>query len=149
MSPVVAKDQQLEIFDPVRIEPRLVLLLWTPESVWHYTHQMEVREGGREGGRERGREGGRERGRERGIKRGREREGGREGGREGEREGGRERGREGEREGGRERGREGGLERKEISPSALNPVDRESFIFEDFHVKLFLAKTFSSQMEHV
>ena len=40
---VVSKQQPLEIYDPVKVEPTPLVLLWDPVSEFKYTHTLKVR----------------------------------------------------------------------------------------------------------
>ena len=42
VSPTVSKDQSLEIYDPIKVEPHLIVVLWDPTSEYRYQHQMKV-----------------------------------------------------------------------------------------------------------
>lgn len=39
---VVSKQQPLEIYDPVKVEPTQLVLLWDPVSEFKYTHTLKV-----------------------------------------------------------------------------------------------------------
>ena len=38
----MTKDQSLEIYLPVRLQPHRLVILWDPATEFHYQHQMEV-----------------------------------------------------------------------------------------------------------
>ena len=42
LTPVVSKDQSLEIYQPIRLLPERLIILWDPATEFHYQHQMEV-----------------------------------------------------------------------------------------------------------
>lgn len=42
LTPVVSKDQALEIYRPIRLQPDRLVILWDPATEFHYQYQMEV-----------------------------------------------------------------------------------------------------------
>ena len=42
LTPTVSKEQSLEIYEPIRLLPELLVILWDPATEFHYQHLMQV-----------------------------------------------------------------------------------------------------------